>query len=85
VFSATFPTTALQTKVYRNQPLSVSFPSYQESTIVTRSLLRNVICLIALVGRGAKSNPKLDKADMEVALGINMGVLYHVIIYGGTT
>lgn len=40
VFSATFPTTALQTKVYRNQPFSLSFPSYQESTIVTRSLLK---------------------------------------------
>jgi hypothetical protein len=32
VFSATFPTTVLQTKVYRNHPPSASFPSYQGST-----------------------------------------------------
>lgn len=55
IFSAIFPTTVLQTKVSRSQPPSPSFPSYQGSTIVTRSLLRDVICLIV---QGAKSEPK---------------------------
>jgi hypothetical protein len=51
VFSATFPTTVLQTKVSRSQPPSPRFPSYQGSTIVTRSLLRDVICLIGWTRR----------------------------------
>jgi len=44
----TFPTTVLQT---RNYPPSPSFPSYQGSTTVTRSLLRDVMCLIGWTRR----------------------------------
>jgi hypothetical protein len=43
IFSDTFPTTVQQK---RKHPPSPSFPSYQGSSIVTRSLLMDVICLI---------------------------------------